>query len=184
MKNVFRNAEGKHHEFSWEGLGDVKAGRENLGELMPVIVYRMMQYSINSALYDRYGAEATDEVFREAGRRAGVEFALHMLPLDEDPDRFVYALQKTLADLKVGILRMEEADFVRGYFTVTVYEDLDCSGLPVSNEVVCTFDEGFIAGILETYAHRPFKVREIDCWASGERVCRFKGVPLSDDSAR
>ena len=58
-------------------------------------------------------------------------------------------------------------------FTVTVAEDLDCSGLPFTDEVVCQYDEGFFAGIFEAYTGRPFSAREIDCWASGDRVCRF-----------
>ena len=58
-------------------------------------------------------------------------------------------------------------------FTLTVEEDLDCSGLPLTDEVVCQYDEGFIAGIMETYTGQPFHVKEIDCWASGDRVCRF-----------
>ena len=58
-------------------------------------------------------------------------------------------------------------------FTLTVAEDLDCSGLPFSDEVVCQYDEGFIAGILEAYTGKPFHAKEVDCWASGDRVCRF-----------
>ncbi|MCK5055523.1 MAG: 4-vinyl reductase, partial [Candidatus Aminicenantes bacterium] len=28
-------------------------------------------------------------------------------------------------------------------------------------------------GILEAYTGKAFRVKEIDCWASGDRVCRF-----------
>ena len=73
----------------------------------------------------------------------------------------------------IGILRIEEADLDALSFTLTVEEDLDCSGLPVSDETVCEYDEGFIAGILNTYTGKNFVVKEVDCWASGERVCRF-----------
>ena len=58
-------------------------------------------------------------------------------------------------------------------FTLTVSEDLDCSGLPSTDEVVCHYDEGFIAGILNAYTGKSFTAKEIDCWASGDRVCRF-----------
>jgi hypothetical protein len=44
----------------------------------------------------------------------------------------------------------------------------------MTDEVVCTYDEGFIAGILECYTGKPFNVKEIDCWASGGRTCRFQ----------
>jgi predicted hydrocarbon binding protein len=55
-----------------------------------------------------------------------------------------------------------------------VTEDLDCSGLPVTNETVCDCDEGFIAGILEIYTGSEFDVKEVDCWSKGDRVCRFE----------
>ena len=36
-------------------------------------------------------------------------------------------------------------DFTDADETVAVAEDLDCSGLPVSDEHICTYDEGFLA---------------------------------------
>jgi len=56
---------------------------------------------------------------------------------------------------------------------MTVAEDLDCSGLPPSGQVVCQYDAGLIAGVLEAYTGKPFYAKEIDCWASGGRICRF-----------
>jgi predicted hydrocarbon binding protein len=66
-------------------------------------------------------------------------------------------------------------------FTLTVAEDLDCSGLPFTDEVVCQYDEGFIAGILEAYTGKRFFAKEIDCWASGDRVCRFDVKEVKSD---
>ena len=96
-----------------------------------------------------------------------------------DFDGFVAQLQRALAELKIGILRMERFDQGTGEIMLTVEQDLDCSGLPITDENVCTYDEGFIAGVLEAFAGRPYDVREVDCWASGDRVCRFSGR-LSD----
>jgi predicted hydrocarbon binding protein len=45
------------------------------------------------------------------------------------------------------------------------------------DEAICTFDEGLIAGILERQLGVPFHVKEIDCWGTGDRVCRFKARP-------
>jgi predicted hydrocarbon binding protein len=75
--------------------------------------------------------------------------------------------------MKIGILRVEKADLERMEFVLTVDEDLDCSGLPFEGETVCDYDEGFIAGVLDTYTGKKFDVKEIDCWASGGRTCRF-----------
>lgn len=70
---------------------------------------------------------------------------------------------------------MEAFDPVSGDIVLTVGQDLDCSGLPITNENVCNYDEGFISGILEAYTGKRYDVREVDCWASGNRVCRFNG---------
>jgi predicted hydrocarbon binding protein len=76
----------------------------------------------------------------------------------------------------IGILQFENSDLGSLSFTLTVGEDLDCSGLPVSNETVCEYDEGFISGIFNAYTGKQFIVKEIDCWASGDRVCRFSAT--------
>jgi predicted hydrocarbon binding protein len=38
---------------------------------------------------------------------------------------------------------------------------------------VCVYDEGFIAGLLECLTGSRFKVKEVDCWCTGDRTCRF-----------
>lgn len=173
MANIFMK--GSHHTFSWDKLGDIKEGRMDLGEDMPVLVYRVLEYSMNHVLAKEYGEEKADELFRKAGFLAGSEFAKNVLDLTVERDRFLAQLQETLKSLKIGILRIEEFDAETGDFILTVAEDLDCSGLPATNETVCFYDEGFLEGIMKVYTGQNYDVREIDCWASGDRVCRFKG---------
>lgn len=163
--------------FSWETLGDIGEGRTNLGFEMPVIVYRLFQYSLKDILAREYGLQASEDLFKAAGHLAGIHFARNVLDLSGEFDYFVTNLQKQLADLKIGILRIEKADLANLSLTLTVSEDLDCSGLPVTDETVCDYDEGFISGILESYTGKKFDVREIDCWASGDRTCRFTAHP-------
>ncbi len=179
MENIFMSE--PHHIFSWEKLGNIKEGREDLGEEVPVLVYRLLEYCMNHVLAEEYGVERANELFRKAGHLAGSEFAKQVLDLTADLDPFVAELQKTLKDLKIGILRIEKLEESDGTIILTVAQDLDCSGLPPTNEVVCNYDEGFLAGILEVYTKKPYIVREIDCWASGDRVCRFRCV-VGDDS--
>lgn len=171
MDNIFMDQ--SHHVFAWDKLGNIKEGREDLGENMPVLVYRLLEYSINHVLAEEYGVEQADEMFRRAGYLAGSEFAKNMLDLTAELNVFIAQLQKALKDLKIGILRMESME-KNGTIILTVGQDLDCSGLPPTNELVCNYDEGFLAGILETYTDKPYLVREVDCWASGDRVCRFR----------
>ena len=93
-----------------------------------------------------------------------------------DFNSFVADLQEKLKEYLIGIFKIEKADMDSLSFTLTVAEDLDCSGLPLSDETVCEYDEGFIAGILNTYTGKDFIVKEVDCWASGDRVCRFNAT--------
>jgi len=175
MENVFMKNR-KHADFFWDNLGDIKEGRGDLGEDMPVLVYRLMQYTMLDVLSRAHGLDQANEYFRQAGFMAGSEFARHTLDLTEEFNVFIANLQKALEELKIGILRMEAFDPETGNIVLTVGQDLDCSGLPITNENVCIYDEGFISGILETYTGKKYDVREVDCWASGDRVCRFNGV--------
>ena len=174
-KNIFTKSI-KHENFVWSSLGDIKEGRGDLGEDMPVLVYRLMQYTMLAELSKAYGLEKANEHFRNAGFLAGMEFSKNTQDLKVDFNAFVANLQKSLDDLKIGILRMEAFDSDTGNIVLTVGQDLDCSGLPITNENVCIYDEGFIAGILEAYTGKKYDVREVDCWASGDRVCRFNGT--------
>ncbi|MDR1914165.1 MAG: hypothetical protein LBQ68_06785, partial [Clostridiales bacterium] len=165
-----------HYQFAWDSLGDIKEGRGDLGEDMPVLVYRLMQYTMLDVLSREFGAERANQFFRDAGYIAGVEFSKNSLNLNVDFNSFLANLQQSLQELKIGILRVESYQETDGKIVMTVGQDLDCSGLPVTNENVCNYDEGFISGILESYTGKPYEVTEIDCWANGDRVCRFEGV--------
>ncbi|MCL2524274.1 MAG: 4-vinyl reductase [Betaproteobacteria bacterium] len=172
--NIFKR-DASLHDFQWENLGDIKEGRGDLGEDMPVLVYRLMQYTMLDILTKDFGADKANEYFVRAGHLAGEEFTRNVLDTSVDFDTFLANLQKALQDLRIGILRMEAFDTETGNIVLTVGQDLDCSGLPITNETVCNYDEGFIAGILYTYTGNKYFVNEVDCWANGDRVCRFHG---------
>ena len=121
MKNIFLDEEDSHYKFSWHKLGDIDYGRPNLGGVVPVAVYRLLEYSLNNVLHDEFGAEKADELFRKAGYLAATEFAHNCLPLEAELDKFLLALQDKLLKLKIGILRVESADLQKGEFTITVH---------------------------------------------------------------
>ncbi|MEI7892775.1 MAG: V4R domain-containing protein [Myxococcales bacterium] len=160
-------------QFNWSMLGNLAEGRPNLGDSMNVAVYRLMQFTLRDVLIQKVGVAEADGVFYDAGKRAGEEFYHNVITKKGSFQEFVGDLQASLRHLNIGILRLESADLEKLNFTMTVAEDLDCSGLAVCGEQVCTYDEGFIHGLLASHTGRNFKVREVDCWASGDRVCRF-----------
>ncbi|WP_249030391.1 V4R domain-containing protein [Tannockella kyphosi] len=162
------------NRFSWDSIGSIEEGRTNLGESMPVYVYRLFQFTIKDVLIEKYGKENAIDVFRKSGDLAGREFAKHMLNLDLPFNEFISQLQETLVESKIGVLRVEKFDVETGFAVLTIGEDLDCSGLPITGETVCNYDEGFLAGVLKEYTKKEYVVTEVDCWASGARVCRFE----------
>ncbi len=172
MFNIFDQLD--ENKFSWDSIGDIINGRKNLGEEMPVFVYRLFQFTIKDELAKRFGNETTVEIFRNAGKLAGIEFANHMLDLTLPFNEFTAQLQKILEESRIGILRIEKFDMETGEATLTLGEDLDCSGLPITGETVCNYDEGFLSGILQRYTQKDYIVTEVDCWAMGSRVCRFE----------
>ncbi len=160
--------------FDWSMLGDVSEGRPNLGLTTDVSVYRLMQFTLRDAMIKKFGVDVADHLFYDAGKTAGTHLYERLIKTRDGFHPLMEELQDILKQLKIGILRVEKADLEQMHFTITVAEDLDCSGLPVCDEMICTYDEGFLAGILESHLHREFAVKEVDCWCSGDRVCRFE----------
>jgi uncharacterized protein len=163
-----------NYHFTWDDIGDIETGRPNLGNTTSVSVYRLMQYTMRNVLNENLGHEKAEELFYKAGFIAGKEFCNKLLDKTLEFYPFIARLQNVMKELNIGILRVEKSDLETLNFVFVVAEDLDCSGLPLTGETVCEYDEGFFSGILQQYMNKEFVVKEVDCWASGDRVCRFK----------
>jgi len=159
--------------FDWKMLGDINEGRPNLGVLMHLHAYRLLQFVIRDVLIKESGVEKANEIIYKAGELAGREIFKNVITKKENYGEFVQELQGVLLNLKIGILRLEKEDLENLEFVLTVAEDLDCSGLPVCDERICTYDEGLISGLLQEFTGKKFTVKEVDCWCSGGRICRF-----------
>jgi predicted hydrocarbon binding protein len=107
--------------------------------------------TLRDVLIKEFDAETADRIFYEPGNHAGKEFFKELITLKNDFNEFVVELQKLFKKLKMNILRIEEADLEKMAFTLSLAEDLDCSGLPTSDETICTYDEGFLSGLLSEY---------------------------------
>lgn len=169
----------RKYEFSWELLGDIGLGRPNLGPHTRIEVYRLMQFCFRDVIEKTHGSAEADRIFFEAGYLAGLHFYANLIGPLQDLNDFVGKLQSVLKELKIGILRIEETDLEKGYFVITVSEDLDCSGLPEKDFEFCTYDEGFIAALMESFTGKKFRVKEVDCWCTGDRTCRFTAQAAS-----
>lgn len=163
----------RKYQFSWELLGNIDLGRPNLGYTTRLEVYRLMQFCFRDVMEQHLGTGKTDQLFYEAGKLAGDQFYKHVLGHVTDFDKFIKKLQSVLKEMGIGVLRIEQADLQTGSFILTVSEDLDCSGLPELEYEICIYDEGFIAALMENFTGKRFKVKEVDCWCTGDRTCRF-----------
>jgi len=170
---MFRE-EREEFKFEWSQLGDIAQGRPNLGNTTNVAVYRLMQYTLRDAAIKHTDVKTADHIFYDAGFNAGKALYENIIGEPGNFEDLAVELEKVLRDLNIGILRFEKSDLKDMQFTLTVDEDLDCSGLPMMEEAVCTYDEGFIAGIFEGFTGKAFTVKEVDCWCTGERTCRFE----------
>ncbi len=165
----------RKYEFNWDLIGDIKHGRPNLGPTLRLEVYRLLQFCFRDVLEKRYGTSETDRIFYEAGSLAGYNFYNNLVkPAPQSFSDLVKKLQVLLKEFGIGVLRMEESDLEKNEFIMTVGEDLDCSGLPDLGYEICIYDEGFLGGILEAFTGLAFEVKEVDCWCTNERTCRFR----------
>jgi predicted hydrocarbon binding protein len=160
--------------FDWRQIGDIEAARPNLGSMMHVGFYRLTTFSVKNVLDNQLGREKADAIYKQAGIDAGKQvYSQYFKGVSKVTD-LVKTLAKLFNQFNVGIFRIESTDEEQGLFEFSVLEDLDCSGTPVEGEPKCKFDEGFIAGILESYLGRKVAVAEEECWGTGGKVCRFK----------
>lgn len=169
------NIDGRKYKFSWDVVGtDVDEARPSLGAATTLEVYRLFQFTLRDILEQRYGTEAADDIFREAGVLAGREFFKRYCSDIKDVAELAKRIQELFREKSIGIVRFEKVDLENMVIQLTVDEDLDCSGLPDTREQICVYDEGLIKGILDAFSGGDFSVKETDCWCSGERTCRFK----------
>ena len=61
----------RKYEFHWNLLGDIQLGRPNLGPMVRIEVYRLMQFCFRDVLEENFGADTADRLFNEAGKMAG-----------------------------------------------------------------------------------------------------------------
>lgn len=164
----------RKYEFYWDLLGDTQDGRPNLGDKIDIKVYRLMQFTFRDVLEREFGTEEADRLFYEAGKLAGVHYFHQLIDGAGGFMETVSALQDSFKRLGAGVIRIEKAEPPFDEILLTVAEDADCSGLPELDYEICSYDEGFIAGVLEATTKRAYHVKEIDCWCTGDRVCRFR----------
>ena len=160
-------------ELSWENLGDMEEGRPTFGPDCPVLIYRLLQFSLRNVIETELGEGKGATYLYKAGQLAGKLIYDKFLADIKDLEELLKKLADLLYEFKVCVLRVEKSDPSKGEYVITAGEDLDCSGVPEIGWPICNFDEGFVAGILSVFTGKNVRCREVDCWATGERTCRI-----------
>ncbi len=174
---VILNSHEDNDMFDASELGDIDLGRSNLGEMMPVMVHRQLEFSLRTELERRYGERIAVEIMRSAGKISGHMFADGYLDLEADFDTFVATLKSSLLEQKIGDLVLESYDIESGQLVMAMVDDLTCSGVTDTRRTMCHYEEGFLAGVMERYKKVPYRALEVDCWANGAELCRFRITP-------
>jgi len=68
-----------YNKFTWQDLGDIEKGRPNLGLYVPVMAYRLLQYTLRDVLIGELGVEKANDIFIKAGRLAGSQLCKNLL---------------------------------------------------------------------------------------------------------
>jgi hypothetical protein len=105
------------------------------------------------------GHKEDTDYLRKEGYSAGVEFSNNIMDMVILPDDSINTLQKKLHDYKINVLRMESYDIDTGNITISFEHEIDFNKLQLSNNDLCSFNEGFVAGILEVYTGRKYDVQ-------------------------
>lgn len=167
----------RRYKFSWDFIGDIETGRPNLGNTTRVEIYRLFQFTLRNVMEEEFGSEKTDWLLYKSGYLAGTHFCEKFVGHYELFGDYIAKVQEVLEELNVGILRIEKANLEASLFTLTIAEDLNSSGLPDMGHEVCTYNEGFVAAIFKLFSGQDLDVKEVDCWCTDDRTCRFEIKP-------
>lgn len=168
----------KKYAFDWQLIGDIEMGRPTLGQMVSVEAVRLMLLSIKGVLESYQDAQYAEDMIKKSGRQTGLAFYERHFAENLEPEAFIGKLQRLLQCMGIGLINVEYSVNEGAQIVITLDEDVECSGLPITNSEMCHYTSGVISGLLEGYYKSAYQVDELDCWCSGDRTCRFKATRL------
>ena len=127
---------------------------------------------MDAVMPQKDGIEATAEIIREKGTNRSQFFRGFVDKytwVDVGSSYLPSELQSAYLATQLESLAEITADRLG---TWRLYQRL-LAGLPELEYEICTYDEGLIAALLESFSGKAFSVKEVDCWCTGDRTCRF-----------
>jgi predicted hydrocarbon binding protein len=136
----------------------IRVLRPTLGDNAGIALYRLLRLV---ALEDIIGRGAAGTAYI-AGKKLGVSLGMTKL---ED-------FLNLCRTLKIGIVKVPILTANRVH--VDVYECVTCSGLTPVGRVLCHFEGGLIAGVIESVVRKRTRAREVTCIGGlGHDACGF-----------
>lgn len=92
-------------DYCFVETSEVPKGRENLGDWMPVDIYRLFQYTLRVRWNRRRAMEGMVRIFRNSGKKSGKRLTDAFLNPGQESGLFS-ATAKNNAEKKIGVLRV------------------------------------------------------------------------------
>jgi len=131
--------------------------RPNLKNVLPLATYRLLRISGMKELF----GESTKPVLYRLGK---ILVSYFDVKTEE-------AFLKLVKELGIGI--PEIVNRTEDTITVNLYECMTCAGLPITGELICDLECGFIAGGIEKITGKKTKGTQTKSWTSGDDYCQF-----------
>ena len=164
--------------------------RENLGNEVSLHVQKMIMASIFEM---GTGGQA---FLYHSGYKLGTQLVDQNICVGNNLEEVLKSIASIADQFKLGIISIVEV--TGDTATVDSHECHFCSGFPNIGEVVCYYESGMIAGILDRALKSKFTVTETKCYGTGFKVCEYeikrtakRGtdeyveiIPLTEDSGK
>ncbi|RBP70058.1 serine phosphatase RsbU (regulator of sigma subunit) [Alkalibaculum bacchi] len=139
--------------------------RNELGQNIDLVYMRLFRL----ALRDTYGSKLSSSLLYEAGRHTAIN-NFKFVSIDD--------IVNTLNDLSIGVMKVV---YNNGEHIIFQEEECAiCSGMPTTDEALCSFESGFLAGALSCIMNKNVVVEETECWGLGDQICQFEASIISD----
>ena len=63
IMNAIFNKNSSSKKYQWKNLGNISIGRPDLGDTVPVAIYRQLEFSLIEVLTRRYGSKEANDIF-------------------------------------------------------------------------------------------------------------------------
>lgn len=127
----------------------------------------------------RYGLEAYGMNPKPVMKRIGNDIGRKMTGLfrSDNMDELLLECAHFWNTHRLGRMQIENSDSL----SITVFDCFDCSDMPDVGRTLCSLDEGFLEGVLESRLNLMSLVEEVECFGTGYDHCTFIVHMLTPD---